>query len=115
MNAKIAEIMKNEEVVMKLDGAETEEAFCKILIENGASAEDINEFIEYMSKANSEGELSEDQLDSVAGGGPVIQKILAKWAYRLQHGKFFVKVSVKGDYIIVTNRFGEKVSESYLY
>ena len=115
MNEKIAKILENEELVRKLDATQTEEEFCRILMENGADADDINGFIEHLSNMKTDGELSEEALEEVAGGAPILQTILAKWIYRFKHKKVFVKATVKGNVIIVTNRFGEKISEEYIY
>lgn len=115
MNEKITRILEDEELVVKLDNARDEEEFCNILANNGASADDINEFIEHLASTNSEGELSEEDLDNVAGGAPILQKALARWAYRFKHKKIFVKATAKNGVITVTNRFGEKVTETYLY
>ena len=115
INEKVSKILENEEVVMKLDNAPDEEAFCNILAGNGATADDINEFIDHLCNTDFEGELSEDELDSVAGGAPILQKSFAKWAYRFKHKKIFVKATAKDGVITVTNRFGDKVSETYLY
>ena len=117
LNEKITKILSDEELIKKLDCARDEEEFCNILAENGATAEDINEFIDHlrnMPDAN-EGELSEDDLDAVAGGAPILQKALARWCYRFKHKKIFVKATAKNGVITVTNRFGEKVTEEYLY
>ena len=115
MNEKIAKILENEEIVRKLDATQSDEEFCRILMESGADVDDINGFMEYLSNMKTDGELSEEALEDVAGGAPVLQTIFCKWVYRFQHKKIFVKATVKGNYIVVTNRFGEKVSEEYMY
>lgn len=115
MNEKIAKILENEEIARKLDATQNDTEFCRILVENGAEADDINEFMEYLSNMKADGELSEEALEDVAGGAPVLQTIFCKWVYRFQHKKIFVKATVKGNYIVVTNRIGEKVTEEYMY
>ena len=105
----------DEEAIQKLDAAQSEEEFCAILAENGLTAEEIERFVEYLK--NSPEELSEDDLEDVAGGGPSLQRYIYKWAYRITHGKWFVKTTYDSNNrtITATNRFGEKVSETYLY
>jgi len=109
-----------EDVARQLDGAQTEEEFRRILMEAGASEEEIFRFVEHLRTMPlaAAGELSEDDLDMVAGGGnPILQKMICKMAYRIQHGKLFVKATYDEDKrtITVTNRFGKKKSEEYMY
>ena len=110
-----------EDVAHRLDQAQTEEEFRRILMEAGASEEEIHRFVEHLRTMplEAQGELSEDDLDMVAGGGknPIIQKMICKMAYRVQTGKIFVKATYDSDkkIITVTNRFGEKESIEYMY
>lgn len=106
------ETVMNEEILNKLAEAETEGEVLQTLKENGVSFEDTVAFIEYIQ--NDSGELNEEALENVAGGG-YLHNVLARTAYRIKHKKLFVKTTVKGDVIIVTNRFGEKISEEYFY
>lgn len=110
---KFATIM-NEEILSKLAEAETEEDILCILKENNVSFEDTAAFIEQIQR--NDGELSEDDLENVAGGG-YLHNVLARTAYRIKHKKLFVKTVVdkENGIITVTNRFGEKVSETYYY
>lgn len=114
----IRELLNNEEIVAKLDAAENKESFCTILAENGADQEEIDRFLAELSRMG-DCELSEEQLEDVAGGGnPILQRYLCKWGYRLQHGKWFVKTTYDEDrhVITATNRFGKvKTSEEYDY
>ena len=105
------ELMNNEAILAKLDAAENVEEFCKILFENGATVDEINELLEKM--ATQSGEMSVEDLENVAGGGnPIAQKILARMTYRITKGKLFVKATYDEESrsITVTNRFGKKES-----
>ena len=102
----------NEEILNKVAEAETEEEVLKIFKENNVSYEDAATFIQQVQN-NSE-ELSENELEDVAGGG-YLHNLLARTAYRIKHKKLFVKTTVKDGTITVTNRFGEKISETYIY
>lgn len=110
-----------EEVALQLDLAQTEEEFRRVLTEAGASEEEILRFVDHLRTMPLEasGEMSEDDLDMVAGGGnPIGQKIIRRWAYRFKYGKIFVKATYDEDAktITVTNRFGkEKISETLPY
>lgn len=109
-----------EDVAHRLDQAQTEEEFRRILMEAGASEEEIHRFVEHLRTMplEAQGELSEDDLDMVAGGGnPILQKMICKMAYRVQTGKLFVKATYDEDKrtITVTNRFGKKESIEYMY
>lgn len=109
-----------EDVAIRLEQAQTEAEFRKILLDSGATEEQIADFVEYLRTMPLEasGELSEDELDIVAGGGnPILQKMFCKMAYRVQTGKIFVKATYDEDKrtITVTNRFGKKKSIEYMY
>ena len=114
---KYEEILTNVELLEELDGAETEEEFRGILTAHGASEEDIDRFADYLS--NVPDELSEEDLENVAGGGnPILQRYICKLAYRAKHRKWFVKTTYDEDThtIYATNRFGKnKVTEEYIY
>ena len=105
----------NEETLQRLDCAESETEFRQILAESGATAEEVESLMDYLKNAPEE--LSEAELEDVAGGGPTLQRYLCKWAYRVKHGKWFVKTSYDPDSrtITATNRFGKSVSETYFY
>ena len=104
----------SEEILNKLAEAETEEEVLNILKENNVSFEDAAAFIQQIQ--NDSEELSEDDLDDVAGGG-YLHNVFARTAYRIKHKKLFVKTSVDPNRrtITVTNRFGKKTSETYMY
>ena len=110
---KFASIM-NEEILNKLAEVNSEEEFFQILAENDIGPEEAAAFIEYLQ--NTPEELNEDDLENVAGGG-YLHNLLSRTAYRIKHKKLFVKTTVdtKRRTITVTNRFGEKVSETYIY
>lgn len=110
---KFATIM-NEELLNKLAEVETEEEALNILKENNVNFEDAAAFIAQIH--NDSEELSEDDLDDVAGGG-YLHNVFARTMYRIKNKKLFVKTSVDHDRrtITVTNRFGKKVSETYPY
>ena len=118
MNAAMIQNL-TEDVLQKLDAAENEMDFRKILAENGVAGEEIDRFVDYLKNAPEEtdAELSVDALEDVAGGGPTLQRYIAKWAYRAKHGKWFVKTTYDADSrtITATNRFGDAVSETYMY
>ena len=81
MNEKWMPVLENEELMMKVIPMKPEEAL-EVLAENGYNFT-LDEILEMgkelyalRSKANSDGELSEDDLEDVAGGiawGPVIK------------------------------------------
>ena len=110
---KFASIM-TEEILSKLAEVNSEEEFFTVLAENGIGPDEAAAFIEHLQ--NTPDELNEDDLDSVAGGG-YLHNLFARTAYRIKHKKLFVKTSVdtKRRTITVTNRFGDKVTETYIY
>lgn len=119
MNNTVMKMM-TEEMAIQLENTQTEEEFRRILTENGATEEDILQFVEDLRQMpdDSEWELTEEDLDVVAGGGnPRIQRAIARLAYRVKHRKIFVKSTYdeSSRTITVTNVFGKKVSEEYMY
>ena len=119
MNAEFINNL-NEKVIQKLDCAQSEEEFRNILSENGVATEEIERFVEYLKNMPDDvsGELSEADLDDIAGGGkPWLQIWTHKWGYRIKHGKFFVKATYDENRgtITVTNRYGNPVSETNPY
>ena len=104
----------SEEILNKLAGAESEEEVLNILKETNVSFDDAAAFIQQIQ--NDPAELSEADLDDVSGGG-YLHNVFARTAYRIKHKKLFVKTSVDPNSrtITVTNRFGKKVSETYMY
>ena len=66
-----------------------------------------------------DGEIPEDLLELVSGGGkPYLQILIAKTAYRVKHGKVLVKATYDEDRRVITcsNRVGKnKVYEEYIY
>lgn len=111
---KLEELLMNEEIVAKLDEAKDTEELRAILLENGADEEEAGQFIEQLIAQSKEGELSEDELEDVAGGG-LIHRCLFRFVYRIKHGKLFVKATEDKDKHVITvvNRFGKKVEEVY--
>ena len=113
----LEELLNNEEVLARLDKAESEEEFCAILSEQGLSAEEIAMIVDKLRDPGEE--LSEEDLENVsAAGNPHLQKIIYRWAYRFKHKKLFVKATYDEDSrtITVCNRFGkEKVCETNFY
>jgi hypothetical protein len=105
----------NEEILTKLADVNTEEEFFQIMAENDIGPEEAAAFIEYLR--NTPEELGEDDLDNVAGGAVPLHQALSRFAYRIKHGKLFVKstVDTESRTITVTNRFGKKVTETYIY
>ena len=106
-------IMK-EEILSKLAEVNTEEEFFQILAENDIGPEEAAAFINHLQ--NTPEELDEEMLENVAGGA-YLHNLIARTAYRIQYKKLFVKTSVNAETrtITVTNRFGEKVSQTYCY
>lgn len=112
---KVSELIKNEELLTALNEAETEEAFTEVLVNNGV---DVQEFLDYMNNAGKNGELSEDELDEVAGGCfALFQRVASKFQYKRDTGAWFAKTTVnKADMsITVTDRFGNQASKTYYY
>ena len=113
---KYEDLLNDMSVVEELDHAGSEEEFRAILSAKGLPEDEIQRFMRYLGSIPAE--LTEDDLTAVAGGGnPILQRYMCKWAYRVQHGKWFVKTSYNEDThtITATNRFGKKVSEDYIY
>ena len=108
----VEEILQNEEIVSKLEQVESEAEFCQILLDYGASEDVIKALIEKIVRTEDEGELSENALEDVAGGG-YIHRMMFRMVYRFKHKKLFVKATEdkKNHVITVQNRFGKKVIE----
>ena len=111
----VEEICTNEELLQKLDQAKSEAEFCEILTASGASDSDIHQFVEKLR--NLPEELSEDELEDVAGGcKSPLQRYIAKLGYRIKYGKWFVRTYYDDYYIYAENRFGdEKIVEKIPY
>ena len=108
------ESIMNEEIINQLADANTVEEFFQVMVDHDIEPEEATAFIDHLK--NTPGELSEDDLDCVAGGG-YLHNVIARTAYRIDQKKLFVKTTVDTErrVITVTNRFGSKVSKTYPY
>lgn len=71
MCKKFEDIVKDEEMLVSLVEAKSADEFAKILNNKGIELDGITKeeaFAAFKSQANSENELSDEQLDDVAGG-----------------------------------------------
>lgn len=95
---KLAELFQNEDFQEKVSAVETPEEFQKLLNENGLDYDlaDVNEFGEKITKLagiidDENGELSEDNLETVSGGFGVVTLPLS-WTLTLRIIKVFKRV-----------------------
>ena len=71
-NEKLAEIFENEQFKLEVQNVETPEDFQALLAEYGVemTLEEVEQFCEQVAVCMQQGELSEEEMEDVAGGVP---------------------------------------------
>ena len=109
-------LFENEEISARLNTVETDEEFLSLLIENGATEEEARCFFESM-KPCADGEIPEEMLELVAGGGyPYGKVLISRVTFRLKQGAWPSETYVDEKKRTITLCGGKKgVCKTYKY